>query len=139
MKIIPVFLACVFLIPLLSGCLTYSLWDQGIAHRITGRKITVSGNEVHFQAKETIRYPFPPFHWTAKHEHDRIFTAKSGAMSDWSIEMDPQAPIWSSSACYCSPQRQNQLIFSCSPLLLQTKNWENQRTSGIFSFKTFIK
>lgn len=84
-----------FLIPLLSGCLTYSLWDQGIAHRITERKITVSGNEVHFQAKETIRYPFPPFHWTAKHEHDRIFTAKSGAMSDWFIEMDPKAPRFS--------------------------------------------
>ncbi|MBR6901208.1 MAG: hypothetical protein IKN30_04005, partial [Synergistaceae bacterium] len=42
MKIIPAFLVCFSIIPLLSGCLTFSLWDQGIVHRIPERKITVS-------------------------------------------------------------------------------------------------
>ena len=83
------------IIPLLSGCLTYSLWDQGIVHRIPERKITVSGNEVRFQAKETIRYPFPPFHWTAEQKYDRFFSAKSGTLSEWSIETDPKAPRFS--------------------------------------------
>ena len=83
------------IIPLLSGCLTYSLWDQGIVHRIPERKITVSGNEVRFQAKETIRYPFLPFHWTTEQNHDRLFTAKSGAVSEWSIETDSKAPRFS--------------------------------------------
>ena len=95
MKIIPAFLVCISIIPLLSGCLTCSLWDQGIVHRIQKRKITVSGNEVRFQAKETIRYPFPPFHWTSEQNHDRRFTAKSGAMSEWSIETDLRAPRFS--------------------------------------------
>ena len=95
MKIIPAILVCISIIPLLSGYLTCSLWDQGIVHRIQERKITVSGNEVRFQAKETIRYPFLPFHWTSEQNHDRRFTAKSGAMSEWSIETDPKAPRFS--------------------------------------------
>ena len=92
MKIFIAILVCISIIPLLSGCLTYSLWDQGIVHRIPERKITVSGNEVRFQAKETIRYPFLPFHWTTEQSHDRRFTAKSGTLSEWSIETDPKAP-----------------------------------------------
>ena len=95
MKIFTAFLVCISIIPLLSGCLTFSLWDQGIVHRIQERKITVSGNVVRFQAKENIRYPFLPFHWTSELNHDRRFTAKSGAMSEWSIEPDPKAPRFS--------------------------------------------
>ncbi len=92
MKIIPAFLVCISIIPMLSGCLTCSLWDQGIVHRIPERKITVSGNEVRLQAKETIRYPFLPFHWNSAQNHDRRFTAKSGTVSEWSIETEPKAP-----------------------------------------------
>ena len=95
MKIFTAFPVCISLILLLSGCLTHSLWDQAIVHRIPERKITVSGNEVRFQAKETIRYPFPPFHWTTEQNHDRLFTASSGMMSEWSIETDPKAPRFS--------------------------------------------
>ena len=95
MKIIPAFSVCIFMILLLPGCLTYSLWDQGIVHRIPDRKITVSENEVRFQAKETIRYPFLPFHWNSEQSHDRLFTAKSGTLSEWSIETDPKAPRFS--------------------------------------------
>ena len=94
-KIFTSFAVCFSIIPLLSGCLTCSLWDQGIVHRIPDRKITVSENEVRFQAKETIRYPFLPFHRTTEQNHDRRFTAKSGALSEWSIETDPQAPRFS--------------------------------------------
>ena len=94
-KIFTAILACISIIPFLSGCLTCSLWDQGIVHRIQKRKITVSGNEVRFQAKETIRYPFTPFHWTSEQNHDRRFTAGSGAMSEWSIETDLKAPRFS--------------------------------------------
>ena len=94
-KILAAISVSISLIPLLSGCLTYSLWDQGIVHRIPDRKITVSENEVRFQAKETIRYPFLPFHRTTEQNHDRRFTAKSGALSEWSIETDPQAPRFS--------------------------------------------
>ena len=86
------FSVCISIIPLLSGCLTCSLWDQGIVHRIPERKITVSGNEVRLQAKETIRYPFLPFHWNSEQNHDRRFTAKSGTVSEWSIETEPKAP-----------------------------------------------
>lgn len=95
MKILTNFLVSISIIPFLSGCLTHSLWDQGIVHRIPERKITVSGNEVRFQAKETIRYPFLPFHWTTEQNHDRLFTAGSGTVSEWSIETDPQAPRFS--------------------------------------------
>ena len=95
MKIISAILVCISIIPLLSGCLTYSLWDQGIVHRIPDRKISVSGNEVRLQAKETIRYPFLPFHWNSEQSHDRRFTAKSGTLSEWSIETDPKAPRFS--------------------------------------------
>ena len=73
MKIFTAFLVCISIIPLLSGCLTFSLWDQGIVHRIPERKITVSGNEVCFQAKETIRYPFLPFHWTTEQNMSGLF------------------------------------------------------------------
>ena len=95
MNIFPAIPVCISSIPLLSGCLTYSLWDQGIVHRIPERKITVSENEVRFQAKETIRYPFLPFHWTTEQSHDRRFTAKSGTLSEWSIETDSKAPRFS--------------------------------------------
>ena len=91
-KIFTSFSVCFSIIPLLPGCLTCSLWDQGIVHRIPERKITVSGNEVRLQAKETIRYPFLPFHWNSEQSHDRLFTAKSGTLSEWSIETDPKAP-----------------------------------------------
>ena len=91
-KIFTSFAVCFSIIPLLPGCLTCSLWDQGIVHRIQKRKITVSGNEVRFQAKETIRYPFLPFHWTTEQNYDLLFTAKSGTLSEWSIETDPKAP-----------------------------------------------
>ena len=94
-KIFTAFSVCISIIPLLSGCLTCSLWDQGIVHRIPERKITVSGNEVRLQAKETIRYPFLPFHWNSEQNHDRLFTAKSGTLSEWSIETDPRAPRFS--------------------------------------------
>ena len=94
-KIFTSFAVCFSIIPLLPGCLTCSLWDQGIVHRIPERKITVSGNEVRLQAKETIRYPFLPFHWNSEQNHDRRFTAKSGTLSEWSIETDPKAPRFS--------------------------------------------
>ena len=93
MKICKVILFCFCVIPFLTGCMmTVSLWDQGTVHRISERKLSTSGNSVHFQAKETIRYPFPPFYWTSESKHDRIFTARSGMISEWLIEPDPQAP-----------------------------------------------
>ena len=95
MKTLAAFPVCLFIISFLPGCVTHSLWDQEINHKMPEREITVSGNEVHFQAKETIRYPFWPFHWTSEQNHDRIFTASSGTISEWSIETDPQAPRFS--------------------------------------------
>ena len=115
MKIIPAFSVCISIIPLLSGCLTCSLWDQGIVHRIPERKITVSGNEVRFQAKETIRYPFLPFHWNSEQSHDRRFTAKSGPVSEWSIETDPKAPRFSRKfglPIYSLPDKKSTLLRS---------------------------
>ena len=112
-KIFTSFAVCFSIIPLLSGCLTFSLWDQGIVHRIPERKITVSGNEVHFQAKETIRYPFLPFHWTTEQNHDRRFTAKSGTLSEWSIETEPKAPrFWEKFALpiYSLPDKKSTLL-----------------------------
>lgn len=84
---------CICLLPLLPGCMmTHALWNQGIVDKRSGKEITISGDKVHFKAKDKIKYPFPPFSWTVKQNHDRIFTASSGTISEWFIETDPEAP-----------------------------------------------
>ena len=94
-KIFMSILIGVCIIPLLTGCMTHFLWDQGTVSRISDRKITTTEKTVHFQAKEKMKYPFPPFYWTSEQNHDRVFTAKSGVMSEWVIETDSNAPRFS--------------------------------------------
>lgn len=98
LKIYVLISVCLCMIALLNGCMTLALWDQGTVRKISHKKITTYGNTVHFQAKEKIRYVFLPFHWTAEKKHDKIFTAKSGVISEWSIETDGNAPRFSDKA-----------------------------------------
>ena len=90
-------LVCICMIPFLSGCwMTYSLWDHSLyTDKRTDQKITVSGNRVYFQATDIVKYPFPPFHWTVKQNHNRIFTTKTGNISEWIIQTDRKAPRFS--------------------------------------------
>ena len=88
---------CICMIPFLSGCwMTYSLWNHSLyTDKRTNQKIILSGKSIYFQAKDEVKYPFPPFHFTVKQNHNRIFTAKSGNISEWVIQRDPKAPRFS--------------------------------------------
>lgn len=95
LKIFTLIFICIYIIPFLNGCMTFAFLDQRTMRKISHQKITSYGNTVHFQAKETIRYVLFPFYWTTEKNHDRLFTAKSGVISEWYIETDLNAPRFS--------------------------------------------